>query len=155
MYNYGFKHTRTGDFRLNYHMVWTTGFNRPVLEGDVGVFLINQINKECQKLRVDVEEILIINSSCVDLILTLPTDVTVSQVLKNVKGLSAQQTFKKFPELKEKCWHGKLWNGQSMVETIGNAKKMTRRRYIKNQERESNPLRDIDTNQELPNWWNG
>lgn len=153
MQGYGFKHTRTGDFRLNYHMVWTTGFNRPILEGEVGEFLTTQIKVECQKLKIEVEDIFITNDACVDLILTLPTDVTVSQVLKNVKGLSAQQTFKKYPELKDKCWHGKLWNGQSMVETIGEAKKMTRRRYIKNQERESNPARDLQTNEELPDWW--
>lgn len=114
-------------------MVWTTGFNRPILEGEVGEFLTTQIKIECQKLKIEVEDIFITNDACVDLILTLPTDVTVSQVLKNVKGLSAQQIFKKYPELKDKCWHGKLWNGQSMVETTGEAKKMTRRRYIKNQ----------------------
>ena len=96
MQGYGFKHTRTGDFRLNYHMVWTTGFNRPILEGEVGEFLTTQIEVECQKLKIEVED------ACVDLVLTLPTDVTVSQVLKNIKGLSAQQTFKKYPELKDK-----------------------------------------------------
>lgn len=124
------------------------------MEGEVGEFLTTQIEVECQKLKIEVEDIFITNDACVDLILTLPTDVTISQVLKNVKGLSAQQTFKKYPELKDKCWHsGKLWNGQSMVETIGEAKKMTKRRYIKNKERESNPTRDLQTNEELLDWW--
>ena len=103
MQGYVLKHTRTGDFRLNYHMVWTTGFNRPILEGEVGEFLTTQIEVECQKLKIEVEDIFITNDACVDLVLTLPTDVTVSQVLKNVKGLSAQQTFKKYPRLKDKC----------------------------------------------------
>ena len=74
-------------------MVWTTGFNRPILEGEVGEFLTTQIKIECQKLKIEVEDIFITNDACVDLILTLPTDVTVSQVLKNVKGLSPQQPF--------------------------------------------------------------
>ena len=99
------------------------------------------------------EEIYLTNDACVDLILTLPTDVTVSQVLKNVKGLSAQYTMMKFPDLKDLCWNGKLWNGQSMVETIGTAKKLTRKRYIKNQERGTSLARDLQTNQELQNWW--
>lgn len=154
MHDYAFKHTRTGDFRLNYHMVWTTGFNRTVLHGKVGEYLLAQIRTQCEKLNVVVEEIYLTHDSCVDLILTLPTDVAVSQVLKNVKGLSAQYTMMKYPELKDQCWNGKLWNGQSMVETIGAAKKLTRKRYIKNQERGTSLARDLQTNQELQNWWN-
>lgn len=40
-----------------------------------------------------------------------------------------------------------------MVETIGVAKKMTRKRYIKNQERVDQASRDIQTNEVLPKWW--
>lgn len=153
MQEYRFRHTRTGDFRLNYHMVWTTGFNRTVLQGEVGEFLIQQIKNECEKLKATVEEIYITNDSCVDTILTIPSDISIAEFLRDVKGLSARYTFKKYPDLKNHCWKGKLWNGQSMVETIGVAKKMTRKRYIKNQERADQASRDIQTNEVLPKWW--
>ena len=153
MQEYRFRHTRTGDFRLNYHMVWTTGFNRTVLQGEVGEFLIQQIKTECEKLKATVEEIYITNDSCVDTILTIPSDISIAEFLRDVKGISARYTFKKYPDLKNHCWKGKLWNGQSMVETIGVAKKMTRKRYIKNQERADQASRDIQTNEVLPKWW--
>ena len=134
-------------------MVWTTGFNRTVLQGEVGEFLIQQIKTECEKLKATVEEIYITNDSCVDTILTIPSDISIAEFLRDVKGLSARYTFKKYPDLKNHCWKGKLWNGQSMVETIGVAKKMTRKRYIKNQERADQASRDIQTNEVLPKWW--
>lgn len=58
-----------------------------------------------------------------------------SYIVKMLKGISARKLFMQFPELKEHCWDGHLWNGSYYLETIGSISEENVRRYIENQKK--------------------
>lgn len=57
-----------------------------------------------------------------------PTDI-----IKVFKGVTALRLFKKYPELREQFWKGKLWSPSYYVGTAGTVSAETIKMYIKNQ----------------------
>ena len=47
--NYKITHTRTGDYRLYYHIGWTTGFNRKVLDDEVEKLILEKAPEICRE----------------------------------------------------------------------------------------------------------
>jgi|GEM_PF-1867799 len=51
-----------------------------------------------------------------------------------IKGISAREFFKQYPNIKEKYfWAGKLWTSSFYVETVGNRNEGEVRKYVKDQ----------------------
>ena len=50
-----------------------------------------------------------------------------------IKSISAQEFFKKYPDIKKKYfWRSKLWTQSYFVETVGNMNEETVGQYVKN-----------------------
>ena len=54
-------------------------------------------------------------------------------IVKVFKGVTALRLFKKFPELRDKYWKGKLWSPSYYVGTTGHVSAETIKRYIEEQ----------------------
>lgn len=65
--------------------------------------------------------------------LSAKPDVSVSYMVKMLKGITARKLFMEFPELKLKLRKGVLWNLCYHVETIGSVSEENIRRYIEKQ----------------------
>jgi len=63
-------------------------------------------------------------------------------IVKVLKGVTALRLFKKFPELRNKYWKGKLWSPSYYVGTAGHVSAETIQKYIEEQRR---PLRNSST----------
>ena len=55
---------------------------------------------------------------------------------KYLKGITGRKLFEAFPEIREKLWHGQLWNHSYYVETIGCVSEENIRRYIEHQSKQ-------------------
>jgi len=62
-----------------------------------------------------------------------PPKISVTQIVKYLKGISGNQLFKEFPYLREQLWKGRLWNGSYFCETIGSTSEENIIRYIERQ----------------------
>ena len=60
--------------------------------------------------------------------------VSISYMVKMLKGITARKLFMKYPELKKRLWKGVLWNHSYYVETIGSVSEENIRRYIEKQQ---------------------
>jgi len=64
-----------------------------------------------------------------------PPKLSITYIVKMMKGISGRKLFELYPDLKTKLWKGELWNHSYYVETIGSVSEENVRRYIEKQEK--------------------
>jgi putative transposase len=126
------KHARTCVYNVNYHIVWSVKFRRPVLEGNIESYLkelLVQISHEksfeIQKMEVMPEHVHVFASA--------HPKISPSYMVKMLKGISGRKLLMRFPELKGRLWKGHLWNSSFYVETVGSVPEEAVRKYIEKQ----------------------
>lgn len=62
-----------------------------------------------------------------------PPKLSITYIVKMMKGISGRKLFELYPDLKTKLWKGELWNHSYYVETIGSVSEENIRRYIEKQ----------------------
>ena len=62
-----------------------------------------------------------------------PPKMSVTDLVKYLKGITGRKLFEKYPEIRQKLWKGQLWNHSYYVETIGSVSEENIRRYIEHQ----------------------
>ena len=62
-----------------------------------------------------------------------PPKMSITDLVKYLKGITGRKLMDKYPELKTKLWKGELWNHSYYVETIGSVSEDNIRRYIEKQ----------------------
>lgn len=62
-----------------------------------------------------------------------PPKLSITYIVKMMKGISGRKLFELHPDLKTKLWKGELWNHSYYVETIGSVSEENIRRYIEKQ----------------------
>lgn len=149
---YGVTHITFGDYRLFYRFVWSTGFNRPVLDEEIAAEVEAIIRAAGEDKGFQIIEFQIIDSYYVDCIVSAHPSRSVAELLSLMKGISARKVGIAHPDLKYKCYKGKLWNSSYFVETIGMKTKTTVKRYLQNQVRGNGKAVDLETGEELPSW---
>lgn len=67
--------------------------------------------------------------------MSAPPKISISQIVKILKGTSAKLLFIEFPELKKTLYKNALWNPSYYVETIGSISEGAIKKYIENQDK--------------------
>ena len=62
-----------------------------------------------------------------------PPKLSVTDIVKYLKGITGRKLFEQYPEIRQKLWKGQLWNHSYYVETIGSVSEENIRRYIEHQ----------------------
>lgn len=63
-----------------------------------------------------------------------PPKISVTDIVRYLKGISGRFLFLEFPEIKDKLWNGHLWNDSYFVETVGSVNEENIRKYIERQQ---------------------
>lgn len=94
--------------RLTVHLVWVTKYRYHVLKGD--------IQKRCRELLIqicDTQDIVILKGAVskdhVHMHLEYPPKLSVSEIVKSLKGRSSNLLQDEFPELKKRYWGNHFW----------------------------------------------
>ena len=66
-------------------------------------------------------------------LVSAPPKLSVTDIVKYLKGITGRKLFETFPDLRSKLWNGELWNHSYYVETVGSVSEENIRRYIENQ----------------------
>lgn len=129
------KRTSVTDF--TFHLVLVTKYRKEVFttadkrEGMKAILQRIAANKE---VFISHSEVM---PDHVHLMISFPPKLAPSDVVKSLKGTSAREWFKQFPETKKQLWNGHLWTGSFFMSTVGNVSKDIVAAYIKNQMRKS------------------
>jgi len=93
---------------LMVHIVWVTKYRYPVLSGD--------IQKRCRELIMqicDAEDVQIlkgvVSKDHIHMHIEYPSRLSISNIVKRLKGRSSRRLQDEFPELKKRYWGKHFW----------------------------------------------
>jgi len=118
-------------YRCEYHFVWVPKYRYHVLVKDLKPRLKEILMELCNWLDIRIIEGAIC-SDHVHMYLSVPPKYSPSQVMKVLKGKSAEMLRKEFPELGKKYWGLHIWARGYFVSTVGIDSEVIRE-YVKEQ----------------------
>jgi len=129
--------TSSATYNINYHLVWCPKYRKPILEKpEVKQFLEEQIHTIAATKGFEVLALEIMPDH-LHLFVSAPPFDSPTEIVKVFKGVTALRLFKKFPELRNEYWKGKLWSPSYYVGTAGHVSAETIRKYIEEQSNSS------------------
>lgn len=128
-----YTHARTCVYNINYHIVWCVKYRRKVLSADISNRLIELLKAVGNEKGFSVVECKVGENDHVHCFVSAPPKISVTQIVKYLKGISGNQLFREYPQLRKSLWKGQLWNGSYFCETIGSTLEENILRYIERQ----------------------
>ena len=126
-------HYRTSVCNINYHVVWSVKYRRKILSEEVELYLKELVRQIASDKGFTVHLFECGEGDYVHCFVSGPPKLSVTDIVKYLKGITGRKLFEQFPEIREKLWKGQLWNHSYYVETIGSVSEENIRRYIENQ----------------------
>ena len=127
-------HARTCVYNVNYHIVWSTKYRRKVLNSIIESRLKKILTQVSLEKEFIIHEMEVGELDHIHLFVSAHPKISISYIVKMMKGISGRLLMKEFPEIQKYLWKGELWNPSYYVETIGSVSEENIKRYIKNQE---------------------
>lgn len=126
-------HSRTCVYNINYHVVWSVKYRRKVLTKKIETYMQQLAQEIAEEKGFIVHMLEVGEQDHVHCFLSSAPKVSVSYMVKMLKGITARKLFMRYPQLKTKLWKGVLWNHSYYVETIGSVSEENIRKYIEKQ----------------------
>jgi putative transposase len=114
----GYNSSFHGVYWCEYHFVWIPKYRYQVLVKDVKPRLKEILVELCNWLDITIIEGAIC-SDHVHMYLSVPPKYSPSEVMKVLKGKSAERLREEFPELRKKYWGLHIWARGYFVSTVG------------------------------------
>lgn len=128
-----YTHGRTCVYNINYHIVWCVKYRRKVLSQKISERLYELCHEIAKAKGFTIVNIKAGENDHVHCFVSAPPKISITQIVKYLKGISGNRLLEEFPELRKSLWKGHLWNGSYFVETIGSTSEDNIRRYIERQ----------------------
>ena len=132
---------------LLYHIVFPVKYRKKIITEDIE----NTIKEICEGIEVGYEIKFIEIGLDIDhihfLIQGIPS-MSITQMIKIIKSITAKEVFKRHPELKKQLWGGNFWTNGFYVNTVGEyANREVIMQYVKNQGQKENDYKRIHSQQ--------
>ena len=128
-----YTHARTCVYNINYHFVWCVKYRRKVLTPEIAERLYELVQEIGLEKGFTVVDCKVSENDHVHCFVSAPPKISVTQIVKYLKGISGNTLLKEFPELRTILWKGQLWNGSYFCETIGSTSEENILKYIERQ----------------------
>lgn len=126
-------HYRTSVCNINYHVVWSVKYRRKILTPDVEQYLKKIVQEIADDKGFTVQMFECGECDHVHCFVTAPPKLSVTVIVKYLKGITGRKLFEQFPEIKNVLYKGQLWNHSYYCETIGSVSEENIKRYIAKQ----------------------
>ena len=126
-------HARTCVYNINYHVVWSVKHRRKILSGEIETYLQMLVQQIAEEKGFTVHLFEAGEGDRVHCFVSAPPKLSITNIVKYLKGITGRKLFEEYPELRSKLWKGELWNHSYYVETIGSVSEENIRRYIEHQ----------------------
>ncbi len=94
--------------QLHVHLVWSTKYRYEVLKGDIQIRCRDLVRQTCDSLDIQILKG-VVSKDHIHLHVSYPPKLSVSDMLKRLKGRSAKILLMEYTELKKRYWGGHLW----------------------------------------------
>jgi putative transposase len=105
--------------QLHLHLVWSTKYRLDMLKGDVQLRCRELLRQTCDVLDVRILKG-VVSKDHIHLHLSYPPKLSVSDLVKRLKGRSAKILLEEFAELRRRFYGGHLWSIGYGVWSSGN-----------------------------------
>ena len=126
-------HGRTCVYNINYHIVWCVKYRKKVLNDEITNRLYSVLDEIATQKGFELVKCKVDEGDHVHCFVSAPPKISVTGIVKYLKGISGNTLLKEYPELREKLWKGQLWNGSYFCETIGSTSEENIKKYIERQ----------------------
>ena len=120
-------------YNCHYHLIWVTKYRKPIFTTDEKRQAMKDLLTKVAQLneiQIDTMEVM---PDHIHLLVTFPPRLSITTVMKALKGGSARLWFKQWPDTKQLLWGGHLWSRSYYVGTVGNMSKAVIDHYIHQQ----------------------
>ncbi|MCX6053810.1 MAG: IS200/IS605 family transposase [Chloroflexi bacterium] len=128
----GYRKTAHSVYDLKYHIVWITKYRKPIIHGEIGLRVRELIQQTCTSLDVYIENGHVAKDH-VHLLVSVPPNIAVSELVQRLKGRSSRLMLQEFGELKKAYWGQHLWARGYFVASTGNVTDAIIAEYIEKQ----------------------
>lgn len=128
-----YTHARTCVYNINYHIVWCVKYRKKVLTPQISNKLYDILQQIGNEKGFSIVESKIGESDHIHCFVSAPPQISITQIVKYLKGISGNALLKEFPELRTQLWKGQLWNNSYFCETIGSTSEENILKYIERQ----------------------
>ena len=95
-------------YELSVHLVWVTKYRYPVLKGEVQLRVRDLIKQICDANDVRILKGVVAKDH-VHIHVSYPPSLSVSELMRRIKGRSGRKLLLEYPELKRRYWGGHFW----------------------------------------------
>ena len=110
-------HGRGYVYSLQYHIVWTTKYRKPIFIGEMESDVKDYLMTTLKSLDMDIIAMEILPDH-IHLLVNCKPQLRLSDAIKILKGNTARWLFLNHPEVKGQLWGGHLWNPSYFVATV-------------------------------------
>jgi len=132
-------------YDLKCHVVWITKYRKAVLRGEVATRLRELVRQTCASLEVYIVSGHVA-SDHVHLLLSIPPDLSVSELMQRIKGRSSRKLLEEFSELNRQFWGKHIWARGYFAASSGNVTDEIIKQYIESQGQDFPPPGDGNFN---------
>lgn len=126
---------RTCVYNIHYHLIWCVKYRRKVLTPAIEEDLKSILQDIAKENGFSVDQCEVGEADHVHCFISAPPKLSITFIVKHLKGTSGLRLFRMHSKLKSQLWKGQLWNGSYFVETIGSTSEENIKRYIAHQEK--------------------
>ena len=120
-------------FDLKYHLVWTTKYKKPVLEGRIGTRVRDLIREICMTYSIQIIRGHV-SKDHIHLFISMPPQISVAKIAQYLKGKTSRKILQDFPALNKRFWGQHVWARGYFATSSGAITDETIMEYIKNQD---------------------
>ncbi|WP_282802551.1 IS200/IS605 family transposase [Secundilactobacillus kimchicus] len=142
---------RTSVYNLNYHLIWGTKYRNRVLKGNVEVVLKQILLEIASKYGFSIDHMEIGKDDHIHLLVSAPPKLSVTNIVRWLKGTSAWRLFRECPELQSNYWKKvdrHLWSPSYYVESIGTTNQKAVAKYIDDQRQKEVEIGDAKSDKD-------
>ena len=126
-------HSRTCVYNINYHVVWSVKYRLKVLSLEIEKRIQEIVQEIANEKEFIVHLCEVGEQDHVHVFVSAHPKISISYIVKMLKGITTRKLFMEYPELKRSLRKGILWNHSYYVETIGSVSEENIKRYIEKQ----------------------
>ena len=115
--------------QLQVHLVWITKYRYQVLQRDVQLRCRDLIKQTCNSLDIQILKG-VVSKDHVHMHISYPPKLSVSEIVKRLKGRSGKLLLQEYPELKRRYWGGHFWGIGYGAWSIGNITEEMLKKYL-------------------------
>ena len=124
-----YRKTAHSVYDLKYHIVWVTKYRKPVLQGEIAIRVRELIRQTCATMEVYILSGHV-SSDHIHLLVSVPPQVAVSDLVQRLKGRSSRRLQEEFGELKRQYWGRHMWARGYFAVSTGNVTDEIIKQYI-------------------------